>query len=63
MAHAVERDRFVLKIFDQRAFQIGVQIVLHKNVERFDDDPAVRRPGRSENIAGDVNFGVTSAPE
>jgi len=32
MTHAVERNRFVLKIFQQRPFQVSVQIVLQKNV-------------------------------
>ena len=56
MAHAVERNRFVLKIFDQRAFQIGVQIVLQENVESFDNDLFVRRLRRSQTCRGRRKF-------
>src|SRR5205085_11908476 len=36
MAHGVERNRFVLKILDQRAFQLGIRRALQARVERFD---------------------------
>jgi hypothetical protein len=32
MANAIERDGLVLEIFDQRAFKIGIEVVLKKNV-------------------------------
>ena len=63
MTHAVERDRFVLKIFDERPFEIGVQIVLHKNVERFDDDLFMRRLQGGDIITRDINFGITATTE
>ena len=49
VADAVEGDGFVLEIFNESAFQIGIEIVLKKDVESFDDDLAVwwlRRSGR-----------------
>src|SRR5215204_1228938 len=63
MAHAVERNRFVLKIFDERAFEVGVQIVLHKDVEGFDDDFFMRRLRGGDSVQRDVNFGIAATTE
>jgi hypothetical protein len=47
MADAIECDRLVLKILDQRTFQIVVQIVLQKDIEGFYDNLFVRRLGEA----------------
>ena len=39
--NTVEGDGFVLEIFNESAFQIGIEIVLQKDVESFDDYLAV----------------------
>ena len=61
MANPVESNCFVLKIFDQCSFQIGIQVVLKKDVKGLDNDLTVRRLRRCEHVAGKVNFRVTAA--
>ena len=41
-ADPIKGDRFVLEIFDQCSFEVGVEIVLQEDVQRLDDDLAVR---------------------
>ena len=62
MANAIESNRFVLKILDQRAFQFRILIALQQNVERLDDN-AAKLLVRSAAIARDINLRVTSATE
>jgi len=63
MADTVERDRFILKIFYECAFEIGVEIVLKKDIERFDDDLAVRRVSGGNRITCEKYLGITAASQ
>src|SRR5712691_4411260 len=47
MAHAIERDCFVLKICNQRVFEIGIRRVLKKHVQGLDDHGGGRAFRRS----------------
>jgi pyruvate-ferredoxin/flavodoxin oxidoreductase len=58
MADAVERDRLVLKVFDERSFEIGVKVVLHQHVERLDHDLAVRRLRGRDRVARKKDLGM-----
>jgi hypothetical protein len=60
---AVEGDRFVLKVLDQCSFQVFIQIVLEKDVERFYDNRAVSRLGRGYNVTREIDLGVAAAAE
>ena len=42
VSNTIESDRLVLKILDQRAFQFWIKVVLQKDVQRLDEDLAVR---------------------
>jgi hypothetical protein len=63
MSDAVEGDCFVLKVLDQGAFKIVIQIVLEENIQGLDNNSVVGRIWRGENVARDVNLGVASAAE
>lgn len=60
--HAIECDRFVLKILDQRAFEIGILVTLKQNVKGFDDDIAKSFVGGRQ-VARHINLGITAAAE
>src|SRR5947209_6414092 len=62
MTHAVERDRFVAKIFDERVLKLWIGRALQVDVERLDDD-LLWRAGRCGHVARDINFGVAAAPQ
>jgi hypothetical protein len=59
----VEGNGFILEILYERAFQIGVEIVLQKDVKGLDDDGRMCRLRRCQDIASEVNFGIASPPE
>ena len=59
VANLVERDRFVLKVLDERLFKFGVGCALQRDVERLDDDLIVIM----SLVVGDKHFGITAAPE
>jgi hypothetical protein len=63
MADPVERNCFVLKVLDERSFKVFVQIILKKNVQRLNNNQAVRRFWRRENVASNEYFGIASASE
>jgi hypothetical protein len=56
----IEGDRLILKIFDESAFEVGIEIVLEEYVQCLNDHHAVRRLGRSQYVAGHEYLGVTS---
>jgi hypothetical protein len=60
MAYAIESDGFVLKIFDERSFEIGVEVVLQKNVQSLDNDRAMRRLPR-KGVVGREDLGIAAA--
>jgi hypothetical protein len=62
MAHAVECDCLVLKIRDERSFELVVRSVLQVKIERFDNNRAWGFPG-SEIVFGDVDLGIAAASE
>src|SRR5947207_10630918 len=62
MTHAVQRDRFILKVLNQGGLELGILITLQQHIECFDDDRAkslVRRGG----VAGQINLRITAAPQ
>ena len=62
MANAIERDRFILKILNQRAFEIRILITLKQDVEGFDDDVAKSFIGGRQ-VARHVNLCVAAAAQ
>ena len=62
VTHAIERGRFVLKILDQRPFEIRILITLKQDIECLDDHPAKAFVSRAQ-IAGRVNLSIASATE
>jgi hypothetical protein len=63
MSDTVKSDRLVLKILDQRPFEVIVEVVLQKDVQCFNDDGAVRRVWRCQHIASDKYLSIASAAE
>jgi hypothetical protein len=61
MTNTVKSDRFVLKVLDQRSFEIVVEIVLEKDIKCLYDDIAVRGTMRRENIPRKVDLCVTAS--
>ena len=61
--NAVKGDRLILKILDQRAFEVGVEVILKKDVQGLDHNGAVRRLWRRERVPGDKYFSITAAAE
>jgi hypothetical protein len=63
MSNAIERNSLVLKVFYQSAFEIVIDLILQKNIQRLDDNCVMRRARRGKYVAGNEDLGVTSAPE
>ena len=62
VAHAVERDRLVAKVFDERVFELEIDRALQEKVEGFDHD-RLRRSVRRRRVAREINFGIAAAPQ
>jgi hypothetical protein len=63
MADSVQSDGFVLKVLDQCALKIGIEVVLKENVQCLDNDLAMRGLRRRKGVTRDEDLGVTPAPE
>lgn len=63
VANPIESDGLVLKVLNQRSLEIRVQIVLQKDIEGFNDDVAVRRLRRCQDVAGKKNLRVAAPAE
>src|SRR5215211_4053289 len=62
MANAIERDRFVLKVGDERALQFDVGRVLQVEIEGLDNDRALSAFGRGV-VVGDIDLRVAATSE
>ena len=63
MADSVQSDGFVLKVFDESALEIGIEIILKENVQCLDNDLAMWSLRRRKSVTRDEDLGVTPAPE
>ena len=63
MPNAIEGDRLILKILDQRSLQVGIEIILEEYIKCFYDDESVWRVMRRKHIAGQKDLGVAALPE
>jgi hypothetical protein len=61
MPNPVEGNSLVLKVFNESAFQVLIQVILEKDVQRFYDDRTVWRFWRRKDIPSDKDLSVASA--
>ncbi len=62
MTHAIECNRFILKVGDECGFEFGIGRVLKVKIQGFDDDRARRTLGGGV-VIRDVDFGVAATSE
>src|SRR5262249_32619034 len=62
MPPAVQRNRFVLKILNQRALEVGVLVPLQQDIEGLDNDVTKSFVGGGP-VAGHINLGVAAPAE
>lgn len=63
MANPIKSHSLILKILDERSFEIKVDVFLKENIEGFDNDRAVRRPRGSKRITSREDLRITSLSE
>src|ERR1043166_1949230 len=61
VTNAVQSDRFVLEILDQRPLQIVVKIVLEKDIQGLYHDLLMRRLKRCKDIVGEIDLGIAAS--
>jgi hypothetical protein len=63
MPDTIESYGFVLEVLYQRSLEVGVEVVLHEDIQGLYDDLGVRRLRRSEPVRYDEYLGIAAASE
>src|SRR5687768_5513822 len=63
MTNPIESNSLVLKVFNQRSLEIGVEIILKKNIKSLDHNQLVRRLVICEIVLRNKDLGIAPTAE